>query len=81
MEQESFSSPAYFVWLTGPRGPWPQRWPELEFGLNDWLLSRVLTYIPLSPEESVLSLGELASRYPPPASPLTLAERKRMSRL
>ncbi len=56
----------YFVWVKGLRGPQPQKWAELDFGVGEWMKRSgyVLSYFPLTPSEARLSLNELANLYP-----------------
>lgn len=56
----------YFVWVTGTKGPQPQKWGELDFGVGGWMKKsgKVICYVSITPWEARLSLDELASLYP-----------------
>jgi hypothetical protein len=56
----------YFVWVNGTKGPEPQKWVELDFGVGEWMTKsgKVICYVPITPSEAGLSLDELAGLYP-----------------
>jgi len=55
----------FLVWVRGLRGPAPQKWAELYFGLGNWKRRQVLAWQPLSADEFEMSLDYLARLYPP----------------
>lgn len=58
---------AVFVWyLDFARRPWPQKWPELRFGIDGAKRSLVAFHRELTPDERDLSLDQLAEKYPAP---------------
>ncbi len=59
--------PYYLVWLRGSRRPEPQIWAQDEFHKSEDARAQiVLSSRPLNAQEAVLSLRELAVRYPAP---------------
>lgn len=56
-----------FVWLRHPYGlaPYPERWPA-DAPAGCLQPDRLLAVYPLAPEDTGLSLDELAAKYPPP---------------
>jgi hypothetical protein len=57
--------PLYFVWVRGLRGPEPQLWDEMYYGVANWKREYVLGYqLLLDDKERRLPLDELARRYP-----------------
>jgi len=56
----------YFVYVTGPRGPCPQRWcPDIRFDVAG-RERPVLASYELTEAEMHVPLTELEKRYPPP---------------
>ncbi|MEK9279417.1 MULTISPECIES: hypothetical protein [unclassified Bradyrhizobium] len=62
--------PRFFVWVRGLEGPEPQKWMAMDFGVDDWKRSQVLSYLELPEDERHLPLSVLARRYPPPRDEL-----------
>lgn len=65
-EEYADSSGPHFVWVRGPKGPSPQKWKELYFGLGNWKKPYVLAYHRLTEADAGRSLDELAALYPAP---------------
>lgn len=61
---DSTSAQPFFVWVRGPRGPEPQKWSQLDFGLHNWKRRLVLAWQPLSHEQYRLSIDDLVRLYP-----------------
>lgn len=57
----------YFVWVRGLRGPAPQKWAELDFGVGDWKKRYVIAHYALTQDDAKRTLDELARLYPAPA--------------
>ncbi len=55
----------FLVWVCGLRGPEPQKWYELNFGVQNWRKSIVLAWPPLSLEHLPLPIDDLAHLFPP----------------
>jgi hypothetical protein len=66
-EDEAIAGP-YFVWVKSVRGPQPQKWAELYFGLYNWKKQTVIAYTKISEEEGHMTLTELALRYALPTT-------------
>ena len=58
------SQGGFLVWHSGPLGPRPQWWAELDFDDRPGAQGRVVAAHPLTREEALLPLDELAVRYP-----------------
>lgn len=59
----------HLVWIRTNRGPEPQRWAELNFGVNNRLLKDegyILATHELTATLATLPLDELATLYPAP---------------
>jgi hypothetical protein len=54
----------YFVWVSGLRGPEPQKWSD-DLTVNQKPIPTLAKHV-LNPLEANLTLNELANRYPPP---------------
>jgi len=58
----------HFVWTVGLRGPEPQKWGALDYGVGGWKKNSVLAVYPLTKSEAALPLDILAKIYPSPTS-------------
>jgi len=67
----------HFVWVISPRGPQPQIWTELYWGLHDLRKAQVLAFHLITEQEAKMSFKELALKYPPPAHGITIHEQER----
>jgi hypothetical protein len=55
----------FFVWVRGLQGPEPQKWYELDFGINNWKKTVVIAWQPLSDKQLSLPIDDLMQLYPP----------------
>ena len=55
----------FFVWVSGPKGLNPQKWSELNFGLNNWKKQIVVAWHPLSADQFLLPIDDLTKSFPP----------------
>ena len=67
----------HFVWVHSPRGPQPQIWRELYWGLHDLRKAQVLAVHLITDEEVALGVDALAKKYPAPTHGLTIREQER----
>jgi hypothetical protein len=72
-ERQIPSNP-YFVWVMGSTGPEPQKWGELNYGVNNRLMKDprpiggpLHTPIKITPAEYLLDMDVLVKLYPCPA--------------
>jgi hypothetical protein len=56
----------YFVWVRGLREPQPQKWHEDSFDVRPETLEHVISTIAISADDALLSLDELAKKFPLP---------------
>lgn len=63
------------VYVTGPKGPEPQRWASAPSG-DYWghKAGRVVLAVALSEDDARLSLDSLAKKFPAPCETVTAAE-------
>lgn len=55
---------SFFVWVRGIRGPQPQKWAEIDYGIGEWRKKYILAYHMLSQKEDDMQLDQLAILYP-----------------
>lgn len=63
----------HLVWVIGNRGPEPQKWSSLDYGINGWRKNAVRAVYPLTEAEADLPLDVLARLYPSPEGNLHAA--------
>lgn len=53
----------YLVYVKGARGPEPQIWRELDYGIGDWKRDSVIRSRPIHEDEVKEGIDALAKKY------------------